>query len=167
LPGQLLATIPGDGGTLAENGAIYFTGRNLAFDEVSFTSDLGLPYEPITIATLDPRADEDGATLVVVLEPTPMPGEQLTVAGNFCSDRSEACDYTLKLTIGDEDPEILLPPTDVPPKDDWTETELVSDASCGDPMAEGCSITGHGPTGLAALAGLLVVGLGLRRRRNA
>lgn len=162
-PGQLTASIPGSGGTLARNDAIYLTGRNLSLDSVSAMNQLGSSYQLVTIATLGPRLGEDGETVVVVLEPQPEIGEQITVAGNFCSDGDEACDFDLRVTIADDDPEVLLPPTDLPAESAWTSTELGSASDCpGDEAAGGCAI--DGPSSIGGVLGMVL--LGLRRRRR-
>lgn len=170
-PGQLTATIPGTNETLAHNGAVYLTGRHVSLEQVDITDNLGIRYEAVTIATLGPRMGvTDGETVVVVLEPQPDIGKEVTLTGNFCHDGDMACDYTLVVTIGEEDPEILLPPTDLPPEAQWRSTELESISDCedqGDPEAGGCRVAE--PSGLAGgmALGMLVLGLRWRRRRAA
>ena len=96
LPGVYDST-PKSGATYPANAAIFFSGYDVSLDDVTVTVD-GKP------ATLAPATiPSGGASLVVVVQPMPEPGQVVAIQGTFCQPGFQCPVYSLSFTAAPPD----------------------------------------------------------------
>ncbi|WAS99183.1 MYXO-CTERM sorting domain-containing protein [Nannocystis punicea] len=101
-PSELRETVPADGDTYPANAALMFWGDGLSVDKVTVTID-GEP------AALVPAPLVEGlGALAVKVEPEPLPGQVVVVAGEFC-DENDNCPASITFTAGEPDVTVPAP----------------------------------------------------------
>lgn len=93
---ELRESVPADGDTYPANAALLFWGDDISVDAVTVTVD-GEP-----AALVHAEFAQGLAPLVVKVEPEPLPGQTVVVAGEFCGD-GEGCQTSITFTAGERD----------------------------------------------------------------
>jgi MYXO-CTERM domain-containing protein len=93
---ELHESVPADGDTYPANAALLFWGEALSVEKVTVTVD----GEPATLVHAE--FAQGLAPLVVKVEPEPLPGQTVVVAGDFCGE-GDICPASITFTAGERD----------------------------------------------------------------
>ncbi|MCY1068079.1 MYXO-CTERM sorting domain-containing protein [Nannocystis sp. RBIL2] len=91
---ELRESVPADGDTYPANAALLFWGEAISVDKVTVTVD----GEPAALVAFDGGL----APLMVQVEPEPLPGQKVVVAGEFCAE-GDNCAASITFTAGEPD----------------------------------------------------------------
>lgn len=138
----LTSSIPADGGTYPSNGALFFSGFNIALTGVTVTVD-GQPAAfgpaPAKVPTV--------TTLVATITPAPKAGQKVVIQGDFCEAPAQCTPKTITFTAGP--PITGAPPvTDVVAFDVYDYVDYVSnggDCSQSSDLAYWAELKGAAP----------------------
>lgn len=101
---ELHESVPADGDTYPANAALLFWGEAISVDKVTVTVD-GEP-----AALVHAEFAQGLAPLVVKVEPEPLPGQTVVVAGEFCTE-PDNCQASITFTAGE--PDVVAPAPNV------------------------------------------------------
>lgn len=91
---ELRESVPADGDTYPANAALLFWGEGLSVEKVTVTVD----GEPATLVEFAGGL----APLMAQVEPEPLPGQTVVVAGEFCAE-GDSCPASITFTAGEPD----------------------------------------------------------------